>query len=72
MKVIRQFLKSFEKDREELMDCNMLRSQDFIYPAESKVEEIVKRRMKKMKKQPQHKVFNGWWSLPGDVSVIHE
>ena len=29
----------------------MLRSQDLIYLAESKVEEIVKRRMKKMKKQ---------------------
>ena len=38
----------------------MLRSQDPIYLAESKVEEIENRRMKKMKKQPPYKVFNGW------------
>ena len=50
----------------------MLRSQDLIYLAESKVEEIVKSRMKKMKKQFPYKVFNGWWSMPGGVSVVHE
>ena len=50
----------------------MLRSQDPIYLAESKVEEIENRRMKKMKKQPPYKVFNGWWSIPAGVSVVHE
>ena len=48
----------------------MLRSQDPIYLAESK--EIENRRMKKMKKQPPYKVFNGWWSIPAGVSVVHE
>ena len=47
----------------------MLRSQDPIYLAESKVEEIENRRMKK---QPPYKVFNGWWSIPDGVSVVHE
>ena len=65
-------MKSFEKDKEDLMDCKMLRSQDLICLAECKVEQIVKRRMKKMKKQPSYKVFNGWWSMPGGVSVVHE
>ena len=50
----------------------MLRSQDPIYLAESKVEEIENRRMKKMKKQPPYKVFNGLSSKPDGVSVVHE
>ena len=50
----------------------MLRSQDFIYLAECKVDEIVKSRMMKMKKQFPYRVFNGWWSMPGGVSVVHE
>ena len=49
----------------------MLRSQDLIFLAESKVEEIVKRRMKAIKKQPPYKVINGWWLMTG-VSVVHE
>ena len=50
----------------------MLRSQDPIFLAKSKVEEIKNRRMKNMKKQPPYKVFNGWWSIPDGVSVVHE
>ena len=50
----------------------MLRSQDPMYLAESEVEDIENRRMKRMKKQPPYRVFNGWWSIPAGVSVVHE
>ena len=53
MKVIRQFIKSFEKDTEDFMNCKMLRSQDFIYLVESKVEEN------------EETASNGWWSMAG-------
>ena len=62
MKVIRQFIKSFEKDTEDFMNCKMLRSQDFIYLVESKVEE---------NEENEETASNGWWSMAGGVSVIH-
>ena len=50
----------------------MLMSNNVIYLAKFKVEVIVRRRMKKMKKHHAYKVFNRWWSTLGGVSVLHE
>ena len=51
-----------DKDTEDLMNCKLLRSQDFIYLVESKVEE---------NEENEETASNGWWSMAGGVSVIH-
>ena len=59
MKVFREYMKSYENDVEILAD-KMIRSQDLAHLAEFKVNIIIKKRMKRMKKQqPPFKVFNG-------------
>ena len=50
MKVFRKYMKSYESDVEILAD-KMIRSQDLAHLAEFKVDIIMKKRMKKMKKQ---------------------
>ena len=51
----------FDTDK-DLMNCKMLRSQDFIYLVESKIEE---------NEENEKTASNGWWSMAGGVSVIH-
>ena len=70
MKVFREYMKSFEKDLEEILASKMLRSQDLAHLGDFKVDRIMKKRMKRTKKQqPPFKVFNGWWGMTGGVSV---
>ena len=61
MRVFRQYMKSFDKDLEELLASYMLRSQNLADLAETKVNRIMIKRMRKGKeKQLPFKVFNGW------------
>ena len=54
-------MKRYENDLEDILAGKMLKSQDLVTLAEFKVDRIMKKRMKKMKKQqPPFKVFNGW------------
>ena len=61
MRVFREYMKSYERELEDILTGNMLRSQDLANLAESKVDRIMQKRMRKMKaKQLPFKVFNGW------------
>ena len=61
MRVFRQYMKSFDKDLEELLASYMLRSENLADLAETKVNRIMIKRMRKGKeKQLPFKVFNGW------------
>ena len=51
----------FDTDK-DLMNCKMLRSQDFIYLVESKVEE---------NEENEETASYGWWSMAGGMSVNH-
>ena len=60
-RVFKQYLKSYGKDLEELLTSKMIRSGDLIHLAESKVNRIMNKRIKKSKqKQPPYKLFYGW------------
>ena len=51
----------FDTDK-DLMNCKMLRSQDFIYLVESKVEE---------NEENEETASYGWWSMADGMSVNH-
>ena len=73
MRVLKGYMTTYDKDFEEILFGKMLRSQDLVHLAESKVNKVMNRRLKRMsKKQHPYKLFNGWWSLPGGVSVGNE
>ena len=73
MRVLKGYMTTYYKGLEEILFGKMLWSQDLVRLAESKVNKVISRRLKKMsKKQPPYKLFNGWWSLPGGVSVGNE
>ena len=73
MRVMKGYMTTYDKDFEEILFGKMLRSQDLVHLAESKVNKVMNRRLKRMsKKQHPYKLFNGWWSLPGGVSVGNE
>ena len=42
MKVFREYMKSYEKDLEEILAGQMLRSRDLVHLAESKVDRFMK------------------------------
>ena len=73
MRVLKGYMTTYEKDLEEILSAKLLRSQDLVRLAESRVARIMNKRMKKnIQKQPPYKLFNGWWSMPGGVSVDRE
>ena len=73
MRVLKGYMTTYEKDLEEILSGKLLRSQDLVRLAESRVARIMNKRMKKnIQKQPPYKLFNGWWSMPGGVSVDTE